>query len=204
MNANKKPPWLNENDEKEFFRCKSLDIENAINLRQEFDCEYGIRFNGVAIRKHSWVVGFEQETAENDDLILVKFIEQMLSLGEEYFLAIPGGTPGFEFSESHDVVDFFEPPLIAKFKIDLGKFQRIRGGWVHMLTGSFFVFGEQRSAVMLVNNGRYKMFAGPRDIVEKTLGCSVEESWEPVRKDGHIDALLLYRLRASMIAYGIQ
>ena len=119
-------------------------------------------------------------------------------------LAIPAQTALFEFTDVHDVVDLFEPPLIAKTASDFEAYLRVRASLVQMIRGSFYVFPCSGQSVLLASNGKYLMVAGIRALVERVIGTTVEASWDPVRANDQLDPLLLFRLRSAMAAYGVQ
>jgi hypothetical protein len=203
MKLDKQSPWLDQAVDRDLFRASRSDIASALYLRELYDYDYGIRFRGEAIRARGWAVGFVQEKPTDDDSILAAFFQELGLLGEVDMMAIPAKTVRFEFTGTHDVIDFFEPPLIAKTSFNISSYVGIRSSMVQMIHGSFFVFPSSDRAVLLNNSGKYAMLAGPREFVEQVIGVSVEASWNVVRAKDQLDPLLLQRLRPAMIAYGI-
>lgn len=199
---NKYLPWLDEKTDGSLF-TQDIPIDDVILRREFFDYDYGLRFRGESIRSRSWAVGFIFENSVDSEKELERFFHMLQEIGEIQIFAIPSKEVGVELSGKHDVLEFFDPPLIAAAENNIQSFIRIRSSMVQMLRGSFFVFPKNDSAALLCNNGKYKLLAGPRFFVEKALGKSIENSWDPVREKNGIDPLLVPGLQQAMIAYGI-
>ncbi|WP_143694870.1 hypothetical protein [Variovorax sp. JS1663] len=203
MNQNKHPPWLDQAVDGGLFQASASDIASALSLRELYDYDYGIRFKGEAIHAQGWSVGFVKESATEDDSAFARFFQELSALGEADMLAIPAKAVRFELTGTHDVLDFFEPPLIANAKFDFASYVEIRSSMIQMIHGSFFVFPKSGRALLLNSSGKYAMFAGPRRLVEKIIDVDIEASWEAVRANDQLDPLLLPRLRPAIIAYGM-
>lgn len=202
MMQNKCFPWLNEKTDGFLFN-RDAPIDDVIARRDFFDYDYGLRFRGESIRERNWTVGFFLEGCIDYEEELESFFHILHEIGEVQIFAIPSKEVGVELSGKHDVLEFFNPPLIAVGDSNIQSFFQIRSSMVQMLRGSFFVFPKNDSVALLCSNGKYKMLAGPRLFVEKALGKSIEKSWDPVREKNGIDPLLISGLQQAMIAYGI-
>lgn len=202
MTKNKYFPWLNEKTDGFLFN-QDAPIDDVIARREFFDYDYGLRFRGESIGKKSWAVGFSLENSVEHDEQTGRFFHMLHEMGELQIFAVPSKEVGVELSGKHDVLEFFNPPLIAVGDSNIQSFFQIRSSMVQMLRGSFFVFPKNDSVALLCSNGKYKMLAGPRLFVEKALGKSIEKSWDPVREKNGIDPLLISGLQQAMIAYGI-
>lgn len=197
MSKIKQRPWLEESSEKGFFQLSNELLEFAVSFREEIDFKCGERLNHEAILSRGWSVGLMLETSEDDIFHVRAAMDFLSNTGKA--LAIPAGS----IHKEDDFINDFDPPLVAEFKPSLENYIRIRSGLIQMISGKFYVFNEGVSLVILHNNGKYSMMAGPKMEIEKILHSTVERSWESVLKDGQIAPTLREDLYSAMRSYGL-
>ena len=204
MEKTKVSPWIDRESEYDLFQLSKDDIRRALELRSEFDYDYGTRLRGDSTLKREWVVGFHFETADDDDSCWVRFFDWLAAHGETQFYSMPSMNVRCENTGMDDIIDHFDPPLIAKGNATYESYIQIRSGLVQILRGGFFIFPLDETGVALNVNGKYSMFSGPRNLVEYVLGDTVENSWKILLSPAKIEPELYWRLNSAISAYGIQ
>lgn len=203
MEVNKGKPWFMEEKGKELFRLTNEEIEFALAEREKLDYDHGIRFRGDTVREREWVVGFAEGSLEVSEYSVRRYIDELRGASIEKIFAIPASSPSYEHTSAHEVVQFFDPPLIALASATDAGFDMVASSGLSTMNGAYYLFPPNLTSAALIVTGYYAMFAGPRVLVEAAIRCEIRESWQSVVAPDRIDPLLLYRLRSAMVAYGL-
>lgn len=193
-------------DDECIYHCTSDEMEFALNSRKILSPKNAGRLNEDTASRMNLEVGFFLHTGidafSDDETVFPRAFKHLRQKKISNLLAIPCGYTYCDDNKMATEVAEYEPALIAKIPCSYEFFVKIRGSMVALYSGQYLAFSSCLKYAILDFNGHYTMFMGPRQFVEETLNCSVEDSWKEVRIGTSIQPFLANELAGAMFAYG--